>query len=176
MLGSSKLERLPARLAALAALAAAFALSTVNFAAAAGTPSASIYSLSPGPKTQTTSDRIHKIVSYTFTVVNGNSRRVLLRRIGQNVPGLELLVPNGSGTKQNLIPPSGPGKTHVIRAHMSITLTVWYRVSDCANVPKGPWPLAMDVAWSSEKWQRVALQLPSASVPWPKSLTSFVCS
>ncbi len=154
----------------------AFSLGGVNLALAAGTPSASIFSLSTGPKTQTTSDRVHKLVSFTFTLVNGESREILIRQVGQNAPGLQLLIPIGTGTKQKLIPPSGPGKTRAIPAHKSILLTVWYHVSDCAKVPKGPWPLTVDLAWSSGKWQRAALQMPSASVPWPRSVTGFVCS
>ena len=164
------------RLAKVAALVTALVLSTVNMADAAGTPSASKYSLSTGPTYQSTGDKVHRFVSFTFTIVNGNSREIRIRQIGRNGPGLQLLVPAGSGMNQKFIPPTGPGVTRVIPAHKSIRLTVWYRVSDCAKVPHGSWPLAMNVAWSSGQWQQVALQMPSAYVPWPRSITGFVCS
>jgi len=157
-------------------LLAVLILGTGDLAMAAGTRSADSRFLSTGPDFQTYSDSGHKYVSETFTLVNGNSREILVRKIGQNGPGLQLLVPSGSRTTQKLIPPSGSGATHAVLRHKSIRLTVWYHVSDCAKVPRGSWPLTMDVAWTAGKWQRVRLQMPSnSSVPWPRSLTNLVC-
>lgn len=157
------------------ALAVALTLSAGSAAMAAGVRRASAYFLSTGPTVHLYGDRIHRDVRYDFTLVNGNARSVLVRTIGQNGPGLELLVPRGSATGR-LVPPAGPGPTYAVRAHASIRLTVLFHVSDCAAVPKGSWPLTMDVAWSPGKWQRVALPLaPRGSVPWPRSLVAFVC-
>jgi hypothetical protein len=145
-------------------------------AMATGIRSADTYFLSTGPTFQMFGDRLHKDVSYTFTLVNGNSRKVFVREIGQNGPGLELLVPRRSGTTQRLLPPSEPGVTHALQAHKSIRLTVWFHVSNCATVPRGSWPLTIDVAWSSGKWQRVGLRMTSGlSVQWQKSLADLVC-
>ena len=157
-------------------LVAVLTLGTGNLAMASGISSANDHFLSTGPTFQMSGDRIDKYVSETFTLVNGNAREILVREIGQNGPGLQLLVSSGSGKTQKLIPPSGPGRTQFVPPHKSIRLTVWYYVSDCVKVPKGSWPLTMDIAWSSGKWQRVSLQMPSdPSVPWPRSMTDFVC-
>ena len=145
-------------------------------AMATGIRSADTYFLSTGPRYQMFGDRLHKDVSYTFTLVNGNSRKVFVREIGQNGPGLELLVPRGSGTNQRLLRPSEPGVTHQIQAHKSIRLTVWFHVSKCATVPRGSWPITIDVASSLGKWQRVGLRMTSRpSVQWQKSLADLVC-
>ena len=171
-----KMTMLKGRLFRTGVLAAVLTLSASNLVSAAGIRSASHYFLSTGPTIQGFGDRTHKNVSETFTLVNGNSRIVLVREIGQNGPGLKLLVSSGSGTTQKLIARSGPGTTQRIPPHKSIRLTVWYHVSNCAKVPKGSWPLTMDVAWNSGKWRRVSLQMPSgASVPWPRSITDWVC-
>jgi len=157
-------------------LAIALTVGVSSFAMAAGIRSARAYFLSAGPTFQMYGDRIHKDVSYTFTLVNGNSRRVLVRKIGQNGPGLELLVPRGTGTMQKLVSPSGPGTTHTIQAHKSIRVTVWFHVSDCATIPRGSWPLMMDAAWSPGNWERVGLQMTGGlSVQWQKSLANLVC-
>lgn len=172
-----KMTKAQCRFLLIGALAGVLTLSTGDLAMATGIRSADDYFLSTGPTYQAYGDRIHQYVSETFTLTNGNSRDVLVRRIGQNGPGLQLLVSSGSGKTQKLIPPSGPGKTRIVPPHKSIRLTVWYHVSDCAKVPKGSWPLTMDVAWSSGKWQRVGLQMPSTpSVQWQMALTGWVCS
>lgn len=161
---------------AVVSLVVLLALGTGNPAMAARIRSASDYSLSTGPTYQMSGDRVHKYVSETFTLTNGNSREVLIRMIGQNGPGVQLRVPSGSGRTQKLIPSTGSGKMQIVPPHKSIRLRVWYHVSDCAKVPKGSWPLTMDVAWSSGRWQRISLQMPSgASVPWPRSMTDLVC-
>jgi hypothetical protein len=162
---------------AVVTLVAVLTLGTGTLALADGVRGASDYFLSTGPTYSMSGDRVHKYVSETFTLTNGNSREVLVRRIGRNGPGLQLLVSTGSGMNQKLAPPSRPGKTRIVPPHKSIRLTVWYHVSDCAKIPKGPWPLTMDVAWSTAKWQRVNLQLPSVpTVPWPRSMTDWSCS
>jgi hypothetical protein len=172
-----KMTRSFCRLLRIGALAAVLTLGVSDLAMAAGIRSASDYFLSTGPTYQMYGDRIHRYVSYTFSLVNGSSRAVLIRKVGQNGPGLQLLVPSGSGMTQKLIPPSGLGKTHTVLPHKSIRLTVWFYVSECAKVPKGSWPLAMDAAWRTSTWQRVGLQMQSAgSVQWQRSLTGFVCS
>jgi hypothetical protein len=164
------------RLIGIGTLVIVFAVSTGSPVMAAGNRSASVFLLSTGSTYQMSGDRIHKYVSYTFTLLNGSSRQVLVNKIGQNGPGLQLLVPSGSGMTQKLVPSSGPGKTQTIPPHKSIRLTVWFRVSDCATVPKGSWPLTMEAAWSSGKWQRVSLGLTSGlSVQWQKSLANLVC-
>ncbi len=168
------MRRLSAR--AIVPLVAVVTVGSVNLAMAAGVRSASDYSLSTGPTYQLSGDRIHQYVSETFTLVNANLRRVLVRTIGQNGPGLQLRVLTGSGTTQKLIPRRGPGTMYAVPPHESIRLRVWYHVTDCAAVPKGRWPLTMDVAWRSGKWQRVTLQMPRGLVaPWPRSMTDFVC-
>ena len=160
----------------IGALAVMLALGAGSSVAAAGIRSASTYFLSSGSTIQMSGDRIHKDVSYVFTLVNGNARKVFVRGIGRSGPGLELLVPRGSGTTMRLDPPSGPGTTHTVPAHKSIRLTVWFHVSDCSTVPRGSWPLTMDVAWSPGKWNRVGLQMTSGlSVQWQKSLANLVC-
>jgi len=156
-------------------LVAVLTLGVGNVAMASGIRDADAYFLSTGPTYQMSGDRIHKYVSETFTLVNGNAREILVRKVGQNGLGLQLLVSAGSGKAQKLTAPSGPGRTKVVPPHKSIRLTVWYHVSDCAKIPKVSWPLTMDVAWSSGRWQRVSLQMPSGSVPWPRSMTDFVC-
>lgn len=162
--------------AVIVSLVVILTIGASNLAAASGTRSASNYSLSPGPNFQTYADVGHKYVSESFSLVNGNSRKLLVRGIGQSGPGLQLLIPTGSGVAEKLIPPSGPGMTKTVPPHKSIRLTVWLHVIDCAKVPKGSWPLTMDVAWTSGKWQRVSLQMPSGRLaPWPRSLTDLVC-
>ena len=161
---------------AAVSLVAVLTLGTGDLVMATGFPSASRYALSAGPTFQAYGDRIHRYVSYTFTLVNGSSRKILIRKIGQNGPGLQLLVPSGSGKTQKLVPPSGVGTTQTVSPHKSIRLTVWFHVSDCAKVPKGSWPLTMDVAWSTSKWQRVNLQIASAgSMRWQKFIADSVC-
>lgn len=163
-------------IAGIGGLVCALALSTVNLVTAAETRSANDYFLSTGPGYELYGDSSHKYVSETFTLVNGNNRSILIRKIGQNGPGLQLLVPSGSGKSQKLVSPSGMGKTRTVSAHKSIRLTVWYHVSQCSKVPKGVWPLTMDVAWHASKWQRVSLQMPSdPAAPWPRYLTDLVC-
>lgn len=154
-----KMTNAQCRILRIGALAAVLTLSTGDLAMAAGIRSADDYFLSTSPTYHAYGDSVHKYVSETFTLTNGNSREVLVHRIGQNGPGLQLLVSSGSGKTQKLIPPSGSGKTRIVPPHNSIRLTIWYHVSDCAKVSKGPWPLTMDVAWSSGKWQRVGLQM-----------------
>ena len=161
---------------AVVSLVVVLALGTGNPAMAAGIRSASNYFLSTGPTYQMSGDRVHQYVSETFTFTNGISREVRIRMIGQNGPGLRLRVPSGSRTTQKLIPSTGSEKVQTVPPHKSIRLRVWYYISDCARVPKGIWPLTMDVAWSSGKWQRVSLQMPSGlSVPWLRSMTDLVC-
>lgn len=157
-------------------LVAVLTFGAVNLAVAAGIHNASDYFLSTGPTYQEYGDSVHRFVSETFTLTNGNSREVLVRGIGRNGPGMQLRVSSGSGSAQKLLPPLGPGTTRIVPPHKSIRLTVWYHVSNCAKVPKASWPLTMDVAWSSGKWQQITLQVPSGpSVLWPRSLTSLVC-
>lgn len=161
---------------AIVSLVAVLALGTGDLAMATGFPSASKYDLSTGPTFRSYGDRIHKYISYTFTLVNGSSREVLIRKIGQNGPGLQLLVPSGSGKTQKFIPPSGLGTTHTVPPHKSIRLTVWFHVTDCAKVLKGSWPLTMDAAWSASKRQRVNLQISSAgSMQWQNFIADSVC-
>ena len=123
---------------AVVSLVVLLALGTGNPAMAARTRSSSDYSLSTGPTYQMSGDRVHKYVSETFTLTNGNSREVLIRMIGQNGPGLQLRVPSGSGTTQKLIPSTGMERMQIVPVHKSIRLRVWYHVSDCAKVPKPP--------------------------------------
>ena len=170
-----KLKKSQGRLPVLALLVVIFTLGTVNVAIASGAQNANNYSLSTGSTFQMTGDRVHKNVSYTFTLINGNSSDVLVRDIGHSVPGLELLVPTGSGMKQKLIPPTGPGKAKIVLPHGAIRLTVWYHISDCAKVPKSSWPLTLSAAGESGNWQRVSISIPSGTVPWPMSLTAFIC-
>jgi len=170
------LKKSQGRLPVLALLVAALTLGTVNAAIASGTQNENNYSLSMGSTFQMTGDRVHKNVSYTFTLINGNSSIVHVRDIGNSVPGLDLLVPTGSGMKQKLIPLTGPGKTQIVPPHGAIRLTVWYHISDCAKVPKRSWPLTLSAAWESEKWQSVSIPVSSGSVPWPRSVTEFICS
>ena len=152
------------------------ALGAVNLAMAAGIPRASRYFLSTGPTYQLSGDRVHKYVSETFTLVNGGSRQVLVRRIGQNGSGLQLLVTEGSGKTQTLIPSTGSGPTRSIPPHASLWLRVWCHVTDCATVPRGRWPLILEVARRRGEWQRVSVSMPSGpSVPWPRSMTDLVC-
>lgn len=156
-------------------LVTALILGAGNTAMASGIRSANDYSLSTGPTYQKSGDRIHRYVSETFTLVNGNAREILIRKVGQDGPGLQLLVSSGSGKAQKLTAPTGPGRTKIVPPHRSTRLTVWFRVSDCVKVPRGSWPLTMDVARNSGKWQRISLQMPSGSVPWPRSMTDSVC-
>lgn len=93
----------------------------------AGAKSAAGYSLSIGATYQMTGDRVHKFVSYTFTLVNGTSREVLVRQFGRNDPDLALPVPTGTGTKQKLIAPSEPEQTQIVPPHESLRLTIWFR-------------------------------------------------
>jgi hypothetical protein len=151
-------------------------LGAANLATAAGIPSARRYSLSTGPTYQLSGDRIHRDVSETFTLVNGSSHRVLVRRIGLNGSGLQLLAAEGSGTTRTLIPSTGSGPTRSIPPHASLRLRVWYHVTDCATVPKGRWPLTLEVARDRGRWQRVRVSMPSGPpVPWPRSMTDLVC-
>jgi hypothetical protein len=150
---------------------------TADLAMATGNLSANIYGLTTGPTFQSYGDRIHRYVSYTFTLVNGSSRDVDVRHIGQNGPGLQLLVAVRSGTGSKLVPLTGLGKIQIVPAHRSIRLTVWFHVSNCTAVPKSFWPLTMDAGWSTKKLQRVSLQMSSASsLQWQKSLSDSVCS
>ncbi len=143
---------------------------------AAGGQSASSFSLSTGPTFGVSGDKLHKNVSETFSIVNGNSRQVFLEKIGKNGPGLELLVASGSGKTRKLEVPSGTRRIYRIPAHKSLRITVWYHVTDCATVPTSSWPLSLDVAWNSANWRRVNLQMPGTpSVPWPRSMTRWVC-
>lgn len=170
------LKRSQGRLPVLLLLVAVLTLGAVGAAVASGTLNANNYLLSMGPTFQMTGDRVHENVSYTFTLINGNSSNVLVRGVGRSVPGLELLVPTGSGMKQKLIPLTGPGKTQIVPPHGAIRLTVWYHISDCAKVPKRSWPLTLSAAWGSERWQSVSISVPSGAVPWPRSVTEFICS
>lgn len=164
------------RIIRVGALAAALTLSNTNWAMATGIQSANRFLLSTGSKIQETGDPIHKFVSYTFTIVNGNSRDVFIRDVGQNGPGLQLLVPSGSGMNLKLIKPFGLGKTLTVLPHKSIGLTVWFQITNCAKVPVGNWPLPIDVSWGSGKWQRVGLQMPSPpSAQWQKFMADSVC-
>jgi hypothetical protein len=143
---------------------------------AAGLPSAERYSLVPGPDTQMYSDTIHKYVSYSFTIVNEGARNVFIRHIGQSGPGLELLVPTGTGMNQRLIRPTGVGKTLTVRAHKSTGVTLWFQVNNCAKVPTGNWPIPLDASWGSANWQRVNLRLSFGDpVQWQKSIADSVC-
>lgn len=143
---------------------------------AAGSHSASSYALSTGPTFGVFGDKLHKNVSETFSIVNGNSRQVFIEKIGKNGPGLQLLVASGFGKTRKLEVPSGARRIYRIPAHKSLRITVWYHVTDCAKVPTGSWPLSLDVAWNSENWRRVNLQISATpSVPWPKSMTRWVC-
>ena len=157
-------------------LTAVLTLEIVSVAAAQGAQSINNFSLTTGATYQMTGDRLHKYVSYTFTLLNGDSREVLVREISRNVPGLQSLVPTGSKMDQKLIPSKGPGIAQLVPPHKALRLTVWFYVSDCANIPKVSWPLTLYAAWRGGKWQRVRIQISSGSVPWPRSLTSFVCS
>ena len=145
-------------------------------AMASGFPNANTYGLTTGPTFQTYADPVHKYVSYTFTLVNGSSRDADIRQIGQNGPGMQLLVSVGSGMASKLVPPTGPGRIQTVLAHKSLRLTVWFRISNCATVPKGSWPLKMDVGWSTQKLLRVSLTMTSAgSLQWQKFLADSVC-
>jgi hypothetical protein len=146
------------------ALALVLTLSTADLALAAGIRSASGYNLSTGPAFRVTGDTIHRNASYTFTLVNGSSREVLVRNIGQVGPGLRLLVPSGGEKNRTVLP------------HKSISVTIEYHVSDCATVPTGSWPLTIDAAWKAGKWQRVSLQLLNAgSMQWQKFIAHAAC-
>lgn len=160
-----KMMKSQSHLCQVGVLTVILTLGTCGLAMAAGIHSASDYSLSTGPRFQTTGDRTHKNVSYTFSLVNGNSRDVLVRDVGQSGPGLQLIVP------------SGWGKTRTVLPHKSMNLTVTFHVSDCVKVPTGSWPLKMQVAWKAGKWQLVNLQMTNAgSMQWQKFIANSVCS
>ena len=146
-------------------------------AAAAKIRNASDYFLSTGPTSQSTVDVQHRNVSETFSLVNGNSRNVYVRRIGADGPGLVLRKSTGAALTGGLTLPTGPGMTWTVPPHQSIQLAVSFHVSDCSKVPKGAIPLTLDVAWRLGNWHRVSLQMPSEPLsPWPRSLTSLVCT
>jgi hypothetical protein len=156
--------RLINRLLRTTALIALLTLGASGPAMATGSRSANSYDLSTGPTFQSGGDRIHRNVTYTFTIVNGSSRDVLIRRVGQSGPGLKLLIP------------SGWEDTRTIRPHKSISETVKFHVSNCAKVPKGTWPLTMDASWNTGTWQRVSLQLTTAGpLQWQKFIADSVC-
>src|ERR1700731_2612790 len=160
------------RLIGIAAIAATLSLTNVGLSMAAGLPSAELYSLVPGLNTQEFSDSTHKVVSYTFSVVNEGAREVFIRHVGRSGPGLELLGPIGAEMSQRLVRPTGVGKTLTVRAHNSTALTVWFQVKNCAKVPKGNWPLPFDASWGGGKWQRVNMQLSTSgdAAQWQKSI------
>jgi hypothetical protein len=139
-------------------------LGTVDLSTASSGQNASRFNLSPGRTFQTTADRIHQNVSYTFTLVNGSSREVFVRKFGANGPGLKLLVPHDWTNLRTI----GP--------HKSIGVTVRYHIGDCNEVPRTPWPLPLEVSLKTGKWQLASLHLLSAgSIQWQKFLADAVC-
>lgn len=151
---------------ALATLVAVAAIGVSVPAAAGQTRNASEYFLSAGPSSSTFFDPHHRDFTETFTLVNGNSRKAYVRRVGSDGPGLQLL---SSPTQQSNI--------ETILPHKSVRLVVSFHVSDCSLVPKSSWPLTMDFSWRiTGVWHRVSLRMqgdPSSSWPW--SETSHLC-
>jgi hypothetical protein len=157
-------------------LAVVLTLSIANVAMATGLPSAGNYFLFVGPDYGFNFDSVHKYVNFTFTIINWNSRDVFIRGIGQNGPGLLHLVSSGSGMHSKLVIPSGLGKTLKVLPNKSIGVSLWYQITDCAKVPDGDGPLALDVSLRSGKWQRVGLEMPGyPPTQWQKSMANSVC-
>lgn len=153
------------RLARLSVSMAALNLVAVVPAIAMGAQSADAYNLSAGPTFHSSADRINRDVTYTFTLLNGSSRAVFIRRVGRSAPGLVLRKPS-SWYRVRMVPP-----------HRSISETVTFYVSDCSEVPKGSWPIHMDAALNRTHWQRINLELTMAgTAQWQTSMADSVCS
>jgi hypothetical protein len=152
-------------LAATFALVGLLVLVVSTSASAISTRSEGFYFLSTGDSFQINSDSAHRNAGYTFTLETGSSREVLVRDIGRSGPGLQLQKPTTLR------------QTRVIPPHESISITLHYHVSSCAKVPKGDWPLELEVAWKSGKWYRVKVQMLNAglSLQWQKSIANGVC-
>lgn len=152
------------RILRVAILVVGMILGTVNVSMAMSGRSASNFNLSAGNTFQSSADRIHQNVSYSFTLVNGSSRKVFVRKFGSNGPGLKLLVPAGWTLLRTIEP------------HKSIGVTVRFHVSDCSKVPRAPWPLPFEVSVKTGKWQVANLPLMSAdSIQWQRFLADSVC-
>lgn len=155
----------PHRFLRVVALAILLTLGTNDLAMATSSRSAGDYSLSTGPRFQLTSNKVHKNVRYTFTLVNGSSREILIRDVGRGGAGLQLLKT------------AGWTKTQMIRPHKSMRETLSFHVSNCSKVPKGSWPLTMEASWKLSKWRLVSLQPVSpGSLEWQTFLADSVCS
>jgi hypothetical protein len=144
-------------------LVAALTLGLSAVASALPTRGGGYYFLTDGLDYQLTTLG-HRTLIYTFTIQTGSSHEVFVRNIGRNGPGLHLLT-SSEWKEIRIIPP-----------HESISVTMKYRVNNCAKVPKGNWPLAFEASWYDGKWYPVRMQMQGAGTQqWQQSLVSFVC-
>jgi hypothetical protein len=137
-------------------------LASTTAAYAIGTRSAGDYHLSN--QGEIVFIHVGRNVNFTFTLETGSSREVLLRDIGQSGPGIQLRTSSGWST------------TRVIAPHKSITVTLKYRIIDCARVPKHDWPLRLEARWESGKWYSISVQITTfEGIPWQTYIAETVC-
>jgi hypothetical protein len=148
---------------ALALLAMLTSLAAGPASASPHSQTAGDYFLSTGPSFQESGGVTHHNVTLTFSLETGASREVFIRDVGRSGPGLQLVKPSWWRTMQ-VIPP-----------HETIVETIQYHISDCAKVPKGNWPLQLQVWGGAGKWHVITVQMAAFTDQWQQSLADFVC-
>jgi hypothetical protein len=127
-----------------------------------------------------------KIITRTVTVRNGGWTTVHVTGVGQDGPGLRLLGPADPGgpTKSSHVPGTPPPLD--LHPGQIATMAVVYRVTDCAAVPSGPFPVTVRV---DEPWgtQTINIFLPPIYVgpsgyavnppmtEWQKAMADQAC-
>jgi hypothetical protein len=116
--------------------------------------------------------------TFALTVRLSNDARLTrhIRSVGRSGPGLQLISVEA--------PAELAGWT-------SEEMTLHYRVTDCASVPKGTWPIPVrvDHPWglwgTSTAWVAGSLEMPDAAasddldsweIPWQQALSRAACS
>jgi hypothetical protein len=128
------------------------------------TSTAPIRNLSDGESFTSTEDPIHRIVTYSFPLVNSNSSEVFIRHMGSNVPGLALVTTPAWSTQR----PDPAGG--------SLRETITYHVSTCSLVPRGVVYITFQARTFSGVWQTLRLSLAGDGVhPWQITIIQSVC-
>lgn len=106
------------------------------------------------------SDLERRIVTHSVAIANRGWPSVHITGVGRSGPGLELVEVRGS------LP------TTLSRGESTEVILV-YRVTDCAAVPRGPWPVPVRVrrAWGT---QTVYVSVPTESSPDAPDSYTFI--
>jgi hypothetical protein len=117
-------------------------------------------------------EETNSVLRIQFEVANAGWYPVTVQAVGQSGPGLELLGVEPA-EHEYAGRTAGPPFPVTLRPGQSRTATLVYRITDCAAVPRGRWPVVADVQTSLISMSVDVID--EAGEPWQERVTDWSC-